>query len=146
MTIVLLGVVCSRLCSTGGPNQLLNPSIEQGGNSLYPAMAQRATSVEVLRILISIGPTENDAFSNLVGQGWQLASSDSSRPADWCVSQFSRPELFAIGVARISRGISSCPESCPFISRKLPPCSVIRPMETNGIAMAVVNFLTRMGL
>lgn len=33
------------------------PTIEQGGNSLYPAMAQRATSVEVLRILISIGPT-----------------------------------------------------------------------------------------
>src|SRR6185312_9286481 len=33
-------------------------TIEQGGNSLYPAMAQRATSVEVLRILISIGPTE----------------------------------------------------------------------------------------
>ncbi|HSU19259.1 MAG TPA: hypothetical protein VLI45_05885, partial [Acidobacteriaceae bacterium] len=32
------------------------PTIEQGGNSLYPAMAQRATSVEVLRILISIGP------------------------------------------------------------------------------------------
>src|SRR5215471_17195020 len=34
------------------------PTIEQGGTSLYPAMAQRATSVEVLRILISIGPTE----------------------------------------------------------------------------------------
>src|SRR5204863_3070467 len=34
------------------------PTIEQGGNSLYPSMAQRATSVEVLRILISIGPTE----------------------------------------------------------------------------------------
>ena len=34
------------------------PTIEQGGNSLYPAMAQRASSVEVLRILISIGPNE----------------------------------------------------------------------------------------
>jgi hypothetical protein len=33
------------------------PTIEQGGNSLYPSMAQRASSVEVLRILISIGPT-----------------------------------------------------------------------------------------
>src|SRR5215471_12952809 len=29
------------------------PTIEQGGNSLYPSMAQRATHVEVLRILIS---------------------------------------------------------------------------------------------
>jgi len=34
------------------------PTIEQGGNSLYPSMAQRASSVEVLRILLSIGPTE----------------------------------------------------------------------------------------
>ena len=38
------------------------PTIEQGGTSLYPAMAQRATSVEVLRILISIGPTETMHF------------------------------------------------------------------------------------
>ena len=38
------------------------PTIEQGGNSLYPAMAQRASSVEVLRILISIGPTETMHF------------------------------------------------------------------------------------
>jgi len=38
------------------------PTIEQGGNSLYPAMAQRSTSVEVLRILISIGPTETMHF------------------------------------------------------------------------------------
>ena len=38
------------------------------------------------------------------------------------------------------------PEPCPFISRKLPKCSVIRPTETKGIAMGVVNFLTAMGL
>src|SRR5437762_13027404 len=33
------------------------PTIEQGGNSLYPSLAQRATDVEVLRILMSIVPT-----------------------------------------------------------------------------------------
>jgi hypothetical protein len=38
------------------------PTIEQGGNTLYPSMAQRASSVEVLRILISIGPTETMHF------------------------------------------------------------------------------------
>ena len=32
------------------------PTIEQGGNSLYPSLAQRVSSVEVLRILLSIGP------------------------------------------------------------------------------------------
>jgi hypothetical protein len=38
------------------------PTVEQGGNSLYPSLAQRASSVEVLRILISIGPTETMHF------------------------------------------------------------------------------------
>src|SRR5882757_4658743 len=33
-------------------------TIEQGGSSLYPQLAQRVTSVEVLRILLSIGGTE----------------------------------------------------------------------------------------
>jgi hypothetical protein len=30
------------------------PTIEQGGNSLYPQLAQRATDAEVLRVLLSI--------------------------------------------------------------------------------------------
>src|SRR5262249_34274340 len=38
------------------------PTIEQGGNSLYPSRAKRAPSVEVLQILISIGPTETMHF------------------------------------------------------------------------------------
>src|SRR5256886_8829029 len=53
------------------------PTIEQGGNSLYPAMAQRATSVEVLRILISIGPTETMHFqtwSDKAGNAPQLTN------------------------------------------------------------------------
>src|SRR5262249_53318097 len=33
-------------------------TIEQGGTSLYPSLAQRVTSLEVLRIVLSIGPTE----------------------------------------------------------------------------------------
>ena len=38
------------------------------------------------------------------------------------------------------------PEPCPFLSRKLPRCSIIRPTATKGIATGVVNFLTAMGL
>src|SRR5207248_3032625 len=38
------------------------------------------------------------------------------------------------------------PEPCPFLSRNLPVCSIIRPTETNGIATGVVKFLTDMGL
>src|ERR1700730_6608939 len=40
--------------------------IEQGGTSLYPSLAQRVTSPEVLRIVLSIGPTETMHF-----QTWQ---------------------------------------------------------------------------
>src|SRR5207249_5845203 len=36
--------------------------IEQGGTSLYPSLAQRVTNREVLRILLSIGPTETAHF------------------------------------------------------------------------------------
>src|ERR1700730_3555343 len=36
--------------------------IEQGGTSLYPSLAQRVTSRQVLRILLSIGPTETAHF------------------------------------------------------------------------------------
>jgi len=45
---------CDRLQEVG----IRGIGIEQGGSSLYPAMALRATSVEVLRILTSTGPTE----------------------------------------------------------------------------------------
>ena len=40
--------------------------IEQGGGSLYASLAQRVSDVEVLRILLSIGPTEVMHF-----QTWQ---------------------------------------------------------------------------
>src|SRR5947209_3632822 len=36
--------------------------IEQGGSSLYPTLAQGVTNLEVLRILLSIGPTETSHF------------------------------------------------------------------------------------
>jgi hypothetical protein len=42
------------------------PTIEQGGTSLYPSLAQRVTHPEALRIVLSIGPTETAHF-----QTWQ---------------------------------------------------------------------------
>jgi hypothetical protein len=38
------------------------------------------------------------------------------------------------------------PEPCPFLSRKFPVCSIIRPTETEGAAMAALNALTADGL
>jgi hypothetical protein len=37
-------------------------TIEQGGTSLYPQLAQRVSNVEVLRVLLAIGPSETMHF------------------------------------------------------------------------------------
>ena len=122
------------------------PTIEQGGNSLYPSMAQRATSVEVLRILISIGPTETMHF-----QTWSDKAGNAP-PLTGVVDPVTKvsvtfPDLNSppFGGETFQTNLIM-PEPCPFLSRKLPPCSIIRPTETKGIAMGVVKFLTDMGL
>jgi hypothetical protein len=121
------------------------PTIEQGGNSLYPSMAQRATSVEVLRILISIGPTETMHFqtwSDKAGNAPPLTAVD---PATGVSVTFPNLNAPPFGGETFQTNLIM-PEPCPFLSRKLPPCSIIRPTETKGIAMGVVSFLTAMGL
>jgi hypothetical protein len=121
------------------------PTIEQGGNSLYPSMAQRASSVEVLRILISIGPTETMHFqtwADKAGNAPPLTAVDPMTGVSVTFPDLNSPPL---GGEDFQTNLIM-PEPCPFISRKLPKCSVIRPTETKGIAMGVVNFLTAMGL
>lgn len=120
-------------------------TIEQGGTSLYPAMAQRATSVEVLRILISIGPTETMHFqtwSDKAGNAPPLSATDPVTGVKVTFPDLNSPPF---GGEEFQTNLIM-PEPCPFISRKLPVCSVIRPTATNGIAKAVVQFLTNMGL
>jgi hypothetical protein len=121
------------------------PTIEQGGNSLYPSMAQRASSVEVLRILISIGPTETMHFqtwSDIAGDAPQLTAKD---PVTGLTVTFPDLNSAPFGGDLFSTNLIM-PEPCPFISRKLPRCSVIRPTETKGVAMGALKFLTDMGL
>ncbi len=118
------------------------PTIEQGGNSLYPSLAQRATSVEVLRILISIGPTETMHFqtwSDKAGNAPQLTAVD---PVTGVSVTF--PDLDNVG-EDLQKSLIM-PEPCPFLSRNLPPCSIIRPTKTKGVAMGALKFLTDMGL
>ena len=38
------------------------------------------------------------------------------------------------------------PEPCPFLSRKFPLCSIIRPTNTQGAAMGALNSLVADGL
>src|SRR5437870_5760906 len=121
------------------------PTIEQGGNSLYPSLALRATHTEVLRILISIGPTETMHFqtwSDVAGNAPPLTAVD--RVTGVSVS-FPDLEAPPFGGEDFQTNLIM-PEPCPFLSRKLPVVSIIRPIQTKGIATGVVNFLTAMGL
>jgi len=118
------------------------PTIEQGGSSLYPSLAQRATDVEVLRILMSIGPTETMHFqtwSDVAGNAPPLTAVD---PVTGVRVTF--PDL-EVENELLDKALIM-PEPCPFLNRSLPIVSIIRPTNTEGAAMGALRFLTRMGL
>ena len=126
------------------------PTVEQGGGSLRLALAQRATSVEVLRLLISMGPIELMHF-----QTWSQLDGNVPPLTD-PTNGLNFPDLNSgIDPNNGSRGAAVrqmfqtnliLPEPCPFISTSLPACSVVRPTNTTGIAMGALKFLTAMGL
>jgi len=121
------------------------PTIEQGGNSLYPSMAQRATHSETLRILISIGPTETMHFQTWQDKAGNAPPLTAVDPVTGVSVTFPDLNSSPFGGELFQTNLIM-PEPCPFISRKLPPCSVIRPTETKGVAMGALKFLTDMGL
>src|SRR5437762_5451148 len=118
------------------------PTIEQGGNSLYPSLALRAIHPDVLRILLSIGPTETMHFqtwSDKAGNAPPLTAVD---PVTGVSVTF--PDL-AVDDELFNKSLIM-PEPCPFLHRRLPIVSIIRPTKTEGVAIGVVQFLTDMGL
>ena len=123
--------------------------IEQGGTSLYPTLAQKASSVEVLRILLSIGGTEIMHF-----QTWHDKAGNATNITD---GSLTFPNL-NIGVDPNTGATGSSiadefqtnlimPEPTVFLDPKLGPVSIIRPTTTdqNG-AVAAVMSLTSDGL
>jgi hypothetical protein len=112
--------------------------IEQGGTSLYPSLAQRVTHPEVLRILLSIGPTETMHF-----QTWQDKAGNAPPLTD-PVTGLTFPDLNSDGELLQTNLIM--PEPTAFLSRKFPICSIIRPTETRGAAMGALKALTNNGL
>jgi hypothetical protein len=118
------------------------PTIEQGGNSLYPSLAQRATSAETIRILISIGPTETMHFQTWSDKAGNAPTATAFDPVNmntvtFDLSTFSG-ELFQTNLIM--------PEPCHFLDKSLPIVSIIRPTKTQGVAMGALKFLTDMGL
>jgi hypothetical protein len=118
------------------------PTIEQGGNSLYPSLALRATHAEVLRILISIGPTETMHFQTWADKAGDAPPLTAVDPVTGVSVTF--PNL-DVSDQLLSKSLIM-PEPCPFLDRSLPIVSIIRPTKTEGAAMGAVRFLTDMGL
>lgn len=115
--------------------------IEQGGTSLYPSLAQRVTHPEVLRILLSIGPTETMHF-----QTWQDKAGNAPPLTD-PTNGLVFPDLNAPPFDGEDFNTNLImPEPTIFLSRKFPPVSIIRPTETKGAAMGALKFLTDTGL
>jgi hypothetical protein len=115
--------------------------IEQGGTSLYPSLAQRVSSPEVLRILLSIGPTETAHF-----QTWHDKAGNAPALTD-PTNGLVFPDLNSppFGGENFQTNLIM-PEPTIFLSRKFPPVSIIRPTETQGAAMGAVKALTDDGL
>ncbi len=112
--------------------------IEQGGTSLYASLAQRVSDPEVLRILLSIGPTETMHF-----QTWQDKAGNAPPLTD-PTNGLVFPDLNAGG--ELTQTNLIMPEPTVFLDRKFPICSIIRPTETAGAALGAVKGLAASGL
>jgi hypothetical protein len=121
-------------------------TIEQGGSSLYPKLAQRVTSLEVLRIVLSIGGTEIMHFqtwSDKAGNAKVLTNVVD--PVTGVTVTFPDLNSPPFGGEDFQTNLIM-PEPTAFLSRKLPACSIIRPTQTRGAAMGALNALTADGL
>jgi hypothetical protein len=121
-------------------------TIEQGGTSLYPSLAQRVKNVEVLRIVLSIGGVEIAHF-----QTWQDKAGNAP-PLKGIVDpvtgvKVTFPDLNSppLGGENFQTNLIM-PEPTTFLSRSLPVCSIIRPTQTEGAANGAVAGLTASGL
>jgi hypothetical protein len=119
--------------------------IEQGGSSLYPALAQKSSNLEVLRILLSIGGSEIMHF-----QTWHDKAGNATNITD---GNLTFPNLNS-GVNPITGATGSnvadefqtnliMPEPTLFLDPKLGPVSIIRPTSTKqgGAVASVISFV-----
>jgi hypothetical protein len=134
--------------------------IEQGGSSLYPILAMKATDAEVLRILLSIGGVEIDHFAlwhDKLGNAFSqplaplsdpvtgLTFPDFNNPANQQNAQLSAADQKA-GSQMFQTNLI-LPEPCQFLSASLPACSIIRPtLSANGGPVATIKAFTDDGL
>jgi hypothetical protein len=123
--------------------------IEQGGTSLYPTLAQHVTNLEVLRILLSIGPSETMHF-----QTWQDKAGNATPLTDFDKKNNSTVTFTDLKGAQGETNPESLngdtlqanlimPEPTVFLNAKLGPVAIIRPTSTQqgGAVASVVSFV-----
>jgi Ferritin-like domain len=123
--------------------------IEQGGSSLYPALAQKVSNLEVLRILLSIGGSEIAHF-----QTWHDKAGNATNITDGNLTfpnlnSGVDPNTGATGpnVADLFQTNLIMSEPTLFLNEKLGPVSIIRPTSTQqGGAVASVQSFADDGL
>jgi hypothetical protein len=116
-------------------------TIEQGGTSLYPSLAQRVSDPEVLRVVLSIGPTEAMHF-----QTWSDKAGNAPPLTDPTNGlEFPNLNEPPLGGEEFKTNLIM-PEPTVFLRRGLPICSIVRPTNTQGVATGAAEFLTAMGL
>jgi hypothetical protein len=118
--------------------------IEQGGTSLYATLAQKVTSLEVLRILLSIGGSEIMHF-----QTWQDKAGNATPLTDFDPINNSTVTFIDLttGQPETLQANLIMPEPCEFIRRSLPACSIIRPTGPGQLdARGAINSFIADGL
>jgi hypothetical protein len=115
--------------------------IEQGGSSLYSIMALKATSLEVLRIIVSIGGVETNHFSLWHDKAGNAVAQPLAGVTDPHTG-VTFPDLNAKG-GELNQTNLILPEPCEFLNRDLPDCSIVRPtLDRNGGALATIASFT----
>jgi hypothetical protein len=130
--------------------------IEQGGSSLYPTMAQKVTNLEVLRILLSIGPSETMHFQtwqDKAGNALPLTDVDNGPGGTGASVTFStlseaqgetNPESLNGDTLQANLIM---PEPTHFLDEALGPVAIVRPTSTkNGGAVASLQSFVDDGL
>jgi hypothetical protein len=119
--------------------------IEQGGSSLYAALSQKVSSLEVLKITLGIGGDEVAHFLEWVdfaGNGVQAPVAPFTDP----ISKLSFPNFFNPLNPLIQPSLIF-PVPAQFISPNLPLCAAIRPSDDKFAgAVATIASFTADGL
>ena len=118
--------------------------IEQGGTSLYAAMARKVTNLTVLQVVLGIGGAEVMHFQTWQDKAGNATPLTDTDPINGSTVTF---ENLKKGQPEDLQANLIMPEPCQFISSQLPKCSIIRPTGSGLVsAIRAVNALTADGL